>query len=52
MNNEIENTLQAIEEMEAKLKQIVPQNIDEANLLSDLTSEAVFLKDTKPVSNS
>ena len=38
--------------MKAKLKQIVPQNIDEANLLSDLTSEAVFLKDTKPVSNS
>ena len=30
MNNEIENTLQAIEEMEAKLKQIAPQNIDEA----------------------
>ena len=50
--NEIENVMQAIEETEVKLKQIVPQNIDEANLLSDLTSEAVFLKDTKPVSNS
>ena len=36
--------------MEAKLKQIVPQNIDEANLLSDLTSEAVFLKQRQKIS--
>ena len=48
MNDEIKNLMKAIEEMEAKLKQIIPKNIDEANLLSDLTAEAAFLKDTKP----
>ena len=46
--NDVEKMLKEIEEMEAKLKQIIPQNIDEANLLSDLTAEAAFLKDTKP----
>ena len=50
--NEIENVMQAIEETEVKLKQIVPQNIDEANLLSDLTSEAVFLKESMPEANN